>query len=159
MAVHNKLTSDGERFLKELEELKRKEVRAGFHRGKKGKKSDGTPSQTDLVDIALYNELGTDTIPARPFLAQTAEQQGNTIKRAGCELVVQVVEGKMDAKNVLKQIGVIAQAAVSYQIENGTFKENKISTIKRKKSDQPLIDTGILKKSVRSKICNKGEYD
>ena len=68
MAGHDKVTAQGKRFLKELQNLSEKQVRVGLKRGKKGKRHNGTSSQTDLVDIALYNELGTSTIPARPFL-------------------------------------------------------------------------------------------
>ena len=55
MAGHDKVTAQGKRFLKELQKLSEKQVRVGLKRGKKGKRHNGTSSQTDLVDIALYN--------------------------------------------------------------------------------------------------------
>ena len=52
MAGHDKVTAQGKRFLKELQKLSEKQVRVGLKRGKKGKRHNGTSSQTDLVDIA-----------------------------------------------------------------------------------------------------------
>ena len=52
MAGHDKVTAQGKRFLKELQNLSEKQVRVGLKRGKKGKRHNGTFSKTDLVDIA-----------------------------------------------------------------------------------------------------------
>ena len=158
MAGHDKTTAAGERFLKELQELSQMQVRVGFQRGKKHK-GKGKRAGVDLVDIALYNELGTDTIPSRPFLAQTVDQQGDSIKQASAEMVVQVVEGKMKGKQALKNIGVLVKGAVQQQMVEGEFVPNAPSTIQRKGSDKPLIDTGQLRQGVSYKICRKGEYD
>lgn len=158
MAGHDKITAAGEKFLKELQELSQMQVRVGFQRGKKHK-GKGKRAGADLVDIALYNELGTDTIPSRPFLAQTVDQQGETIKQASAELIVQVVEGKMKGKQALKNIGVLVKGAVQQQMVEGEFVPNAPSTIQRKGSDKPLIDTGQLRQGVSYQICRKGEYD
>lgn len=158
MAGHDKITAAGEKFLKELQELSQMQVRVGFQRGKKHK-GKGKRAGADLVDIALCNELGTDTIPSRPFLAQTVAQQGEAIKQASAELVVQVVEGKMKGKQALKNIGVLVKGAVQHQMVEGEFVPNAPSTVQRKGSDKPLIDTGQLRQGVSYQICRKGEYD
>ena len=158
MAGHDKTTAAGEKFLKELQELSQMQVRVGFQRGKKHK-GKGKRAGVDLVDIALYNELGTDTIPSRPFLAQTVDQQGEAIKQASAQLVVQVVEGKMKGKQALKNIGVLVKGAVQHQMVEGEFVPNAPSTVQRKGSDIPLIDTGQLRQGVSYQICRKGEYD
>lgn len=158
MAGHDKTTAAGEKFLKELQELSQMQVRVGFQRGKKHKEK-GKRAGADLVDIALYNELGTDTIPSRPFLAQTVDQQGEAIKQASAEMVVQVVEGKMKGKQALKNIGVLVKGAVQHQMVEGEFVPNAPSTVQRKGSDKPLIDTGQLRQGVSYQICRKGEYD
>lgn len=158
MAGHDKTTAAGEKFLRELQELSQMQVRVGFQRGKKHK-GKGKRAGADLVDIALYNELGTDTIPSRPFLAQTVDQQGEAIKQASAKLVVQVVEGKMKGKQALKNIGVLVKGAVQHQMVEGEFVPNAPSTIQRKGSDKPLIDTGQMRQGVSYQICRKGEYD
>lgn len=59
MAGHDKTTAVGKKLFKELKELSEMQVRVGFQRGKKHK-GKGKRAGADLVDIALYNELGTD---------------------------------------------------------------------------------------------------
>lgn len=144
---------DLERLLRELETLKRKQVRIGLQRGKKHKGKN----QADLVDIAVYNEFGTSSIPARPFFAQTVEQQGEFLTEFSSELAGRLVDGTETAESVLKKIGTAAKGAVQYQITNGGFVPNAPATVKRKKSDQPLIDTGLMRQSIQFIICDKGE--
>ena len=48
---------------------------------------------------------------------------------------------------------------VQHQMVEGEFVPNAPSTIRKKGSDKPLIDTGQLRQGVSYKICRKGEYD
>lgn len=167
MAGHDKLTTDGEKLLQELEELTSKQIRVGIQRGekhkskpsgkrRKPKKDDDGP---DLVDVALWNELGTDTIPSRPFLAQTADQHGDEIKDNAVKMVEQLLNGRWTAKDTLNRIGVMTVGFVQNQIKDGDFVPNAPSTVRMKQSEQPLIDTAQLRQSIRHKICPKGEDD
>lgn len=158
MAGHDKTTAAGKKLFKELKELSEMQVRVGFQRGKKHK-GKGKRAGADLVDIALYNELGTDTIPSRPFLAQTVAQQGDAIKKASAEWIMQVAEGKLSRMQALKNIGVLVKGAIQHQMAEGEFAPNTPSTIRKKGSDKPLIDTGQLRQGVSYKICRKGKYD
>ena len=150
MAGHDKVTAQGKRFLKELQKLSEKQVRVGLKRGKKGKRHNGTSSQTDLVDIALYNELGTSTIPARPFFAQT---------EAAVSEAAKVLRRNEKAQQAFREIGTDVQKKVQKRIDEGQFVPNAPSTIKRKGHDHPLIDTGTMRDSISYTVCEKGEYD
>lgn len=68
MAGHDRITAEGRRFFEQIEELKKLQVRVGYQRGEE--QNDGG---MDLVDIAAVNEVGTDTIPARPFMRQSVD--------------------------------------------------------------------------------------
>ena len=48
---------------------------------------------------------------------------------------------------------------MQHQMVEGEFVPNAPSTIRKKGSDKPLIDTGQLRQGVSYKICRKGEYD
>lgn len=69
--VKDRWTSDGARFMKQLDELKRLQVCIGFQSGDKkrkpneqdGKKKSEKRDVTNL-DIAMWNELGTSTSPS-----------------------------------------------------------------------------------------------
>lgn len=159
MAGHDRITADGERFFRELQNLSAKQVRVGLKRGKKGKRHNGTSSQTDLVDIALYNELGTSTIPSRPFLAQTVQMHEEEIKEMAAAEASQVLLGEKDSQMVFEVIGEDVQKKVQNRINEGQFVPNAPSTIKHKGHDRPLIDTGTMRDSISYTICEKGEYD
>ena len=70
----DRITPEGQRFFRELAELKDLEVRVGFQRGD-ASEEDGT----DMCDVAAYNELGTDHIPARPFIRQSVDDNESKI--------------------------------------------------------------------------------
>ena len=148
---HDRLTPEGRRFFAEMEKLRSKRVFIGFQAGKviddRG---------VDMAQIAMFNELGTSTAPARPFLRQTAAENLDDIKAFGGEKIHDIAEGGM-AEDALKQLGVYGKGLVQEQIKNGTFEPNAPSTIRRKKSDKPLIDTGKMRQSVNFVIKKKGE--
>ena len=148
---HDRLTPEGRQFFAEMEKLRSKRVFIGFQAGKviddRG---------VDMAQIAMFNELGTSIAPARPFLRHTVDENLADIKAFGGEKIQDIAEGGT-AEGVLKQLGVYGKGLVQEQIKNGTFKPNAPSTVRRKKSDKPLIDTGKMRQSVNFVIKKKGE--
>ncbi len=159
MAGHDRLTPEGERFFRELQKLSAKQVRVGLKRGRKGKKHNGMPSKADLVEIALYNELGTSTIPSRPFLAQTVQMHEEEIKEMAATEAAKVLRGNGKAQQAFEVIGEDVRKKVQNRIDEGQFVPNAPSTIRHKGHDHPLIDTGTMRDSISYTICEKGEYD
>lgn len=161
MAGSDKITPAGEKLLKNLNKMKKLQVRVGVQGGKKYKKKsrDRKEEGADLVDIAIWNELGTGRIPARPFLGQTVDQHGAEIQKAAAQLVQKICKGQLDAQSALKQLGVLTVGYVQNQITDGDFEPNAPMTVQRKGSDHPLIDTGQLRQGISYVICKKGEYD
>lgn len=151
---HDKLTADGKKLKKELEQLKKLQVRIGFQRGKK--KYD---DETDMCDVALFNELGTSKSPSRPFLRQSVDDNSDKINALCKSIMKNISNGSCTAEEAYKKAGVYIKGLVQEQIKNGEFEANKPSTIKKKGSDKPLIDTGQMRQSVNFVICKKGEYD
>lgn len=162
MAKNDKLTAEGKRFFRELKKLSEKQVRVGVQGGKrhKEKSRDGKEKEgADLVDIAIWNELGTDRIPARPFLGQTVDQHGAEIQKAAAQLVQKICKGQLDAQSALNNLGVLMVGYVQNQISDGDFIPNAPSTIRLKGSERPLINTKQLRGSISPMVCKKGEYD
>ena len=162
MAGSDKITPEGEKLLKELKKLKKLQVRIGVQGGEvhKIRLEDGKEIWgADLVDIAIWNELGTGRIPARPFLGQTVDQHGAEIQKAAAQLVQKICKGQLDAQSALKQLGVLTVGYVQNQITDGDFGPDAPRTVQRKGSDHPLIDTGQLRQGISYVICKKGEYD
>ncbi len=148
---HDRLTPEGRRFYAEMEKLRSKRVFVGFQAGKVT-----DDRGVDMAQIAAFNELGTSDIPARPFLRKTMEDSEDDIQAFCEERVQEIVEGGT-AEDALKQLGVYGKSLIQAKIKDGTWKPNAPSTIKKKKSDKPLIDTGRMRQSVNYVIKEKGE--
>ena len=154
-AVVDKYTPEGARFMKELAELNDLQVRVGFQRGREIEQKNGT----DMCDIAAWNELGTSNgIPSRPFLRDSVDKHGTELN-AFLEDQVELMKRGVSAEQVLKNIGQYQKGRVQEEITDGSFVPNAKSTVRKKHSDHPLIDTGHMRQSVNYVICRKGEYD
>nr|WP_304956395.1 hypothetical protein [uncultured Acetatifactor sp.] len=148
--VRDSLTAEGRKFFRELGELKKMEVRIGFQRGD-AQEEDGT----DMCDVAAYNELGTEHIPARPFIRQSVDDNESKINSFLKEEVKDFTHGK-SAEQILKEIGIFQKDLMQDKITSGSFAPNADSTIKKKGSSKPLVDTGRMRQSVNYVIQKKG---
>lgn len=143
------LTQEGKRFMKALEQLEDLEVFVGLQREQEYK--DGT----SMVDVAAYNEFGTSTIPARPFFKQSYENHQGELQAACIQAAKTVIAGGAPDK-ALNIIGTFAVGLVQEEIVNGNFAPNAPSTIRKKKSDKPLIDTGQMRQGIHHVKRRKG---
>ncbi len=176
--VKDRWTSDGARFMKQLDELKQLQVCIGFQSGDKkrkpgeqdGKKKSAERDVTNL-DIAMWNELGTSTSPSRPFMRNSIDRHVDVIRAAAAKQI-QALSSGASARQVLTMMGNIQKGLMQHEIMTGQFAPNAEITIhggwmrskktgKRfyvqgKKSDRPLVHTGQLRKSVHFVIKPKG---
>jgi len=150
MAEHDKLTADGKKFFKEIEKLKKLQVRIGYQQGAE-KEDNGA----DLVDVAMWNELGTVNMPPRPFLRQSVDNNAERITSICKAQLQDIADGKKTAKDALQALGVLQKALIQDSIGNGDFEPNAPATVRKKKSDKPLIDTGRMRQSVNFVITDK----
>ena len=96
--VREKVTADGKKFQKMLEDLDKLEVRIGIQQGA------GSDNGVDLVDIAMFNELGTVHIPSRPFLRDSVDAHSSEINVFLQSMRTQLIKGG-SAEDALKKIG------------------------------------------------------
>lgn len=165
MAVYK--TSGGEvRYAPEkfIEKIKRQykekfSIAVGFPAGKVG--SIQYPDGTPLIDVAVYNNYGTFNkdgtvhIPPRPFLDVGGLKAVEKTKALRIDLMRRVNEGQIPLEEAADIIGAKAASVVRLTIRNFSDPPNAESTIARKKSDNPLVDTGLLMKSVTWEIREK----
>lgn len=144
------LTPEGKRYFEKLKKLSKMEIRVGFQ-GWTNAYKDGT----DLIDVAAFNEFGTSDIPARPFMRQSFESHEDKLEAAGRRANNALARGD-SVEQVLKRTGVAAKGLIQKEIREGEFVPNKPSTVSKKGSDQPLIDTGHMRQSVQYVIKRKG---
>ena len=135
------LTPAGRKFFRELKKLQDLEVQVGFQGDQKYE--DGT----SIAEVAAYNEFGSSDTPERPIRRQSFENHEAELK-AGCEAANRIVNSGGSAEQALQQLGAMAKGLVQDEIVNGDFAPNAESTIQKKGSEQPLIDTGTMRQSV-----------
>lgn len=167
--VRDQWTADGKRFMRELEDLTRLKVCIGYQasdgehkamkqdgkRRKKGKTSKKDKSISNL-DVAMWNELGTSRSPSRPFMRNSIDNHTDVIRAAAGAQIKQLAAGA-SARAVLESMGAIQKGLMQREITEGRFVANASSTILRKKSDRPLVDTGQMRQSIHFVIKPKGD--
>ena len=151
--VKVKDTAEGKRLKKMLDELSQKKVRIGFQKGK-ATEDDGT----DVCDVAAWNELGTEHSPSRPFLRKSVDENEAKINSFLQSQRRALINGT-PAEQILKEIGIFQKDLIQEKITEGSYEPNAPSTVKRKGSSKPLIDTGRMRQSVDYVIAKKGEDD
>ncbi|MBZ7262482.1 hypothetical protein FMK81_13295 [Klebsiella oxytoca] len=140
----------GEKLAKKLKEIQdritaKKRVLVGLPAGS-GNYDEGAP----IVVIGAVQEFGSadGRVPERSFLRVPLYQNIDNIKKGFAALTSQVTRGEISAFQMLDQIGARAVGYCVEAIEGGIEPANAESTIRRKGSSTPLIDTGILKSKI-----------
>ena len=131
-------TPVGERIFRELEKLNKLLAQIGYESGKSKEKNGA-----DVCAVAAWNEFGTINIPSRPFMRKSVDDNKDEIS------------GRKTAEQVFKEIGLFQKGLIQKKITDGSFEPNAPSTIRQKKSDKPLIDTGRMRQSVEIFIEKK----
>ena len=100
-----------------------------------------------MAQLGAIQHFGTQTIPARPWL--------DVGVKSGTQDYLEVIQNHSDdIDNALEIIGQIAVGKVQQYMTDLQSPANAPSTIARKGSSNPLIDTGALRQSVTYSITS-----
>ncbi len=161
--IFAKDTKDGKKFAEMLKEIDSASVRIGYQSGEKfytPTDEDGNKIKNakpvDMLDVVMFNELGTSRIPPRPFLTNSVDLNRKRIETFIDENAKEVVEGKITSEQFLNRIGTNHVSLVQESILTGDYVPNAPYTIMKKHSDKPLIDTGQMMQSVHYIIKEGG---
>lgn len=120
-------------------------------------------SLLSLASLALIHEKGSVNgpvkIPARPFMAQTADKNKAEAEKMLAKAAQLIVYGNMLPSKAMEAVGHWYSGKMKEIFDIGTFAENAEYTKLLKGSDKPLIDTGHLRKSIRSKVSLKHQVE
>ena len=144
-----------EAVMKQVNELSRLQVLVGFPAATASR--SGEPINN--AALAYIQEHGSPArnIPARPFLGPAVNaMQDRAVAMLRQAADLQLHDKPAEARNALDALGLAAQAAVRNKIVSGPFVPNAPSTIARKGSDRPLIDTGAMLAAVNYVVRRKG---
>lgn len=108
-----------------------------------------------LAQIAYIMEKGSavNNIPARPFMHQTRERNEKRVLGLSKKLLKNLSNGSTSAIDAIKKLGASYEGAMKRIFIEGTFAPNAPATVRRKKSSRPLIDTSLLRQSIKFKVA------
>lgn len=102
-------------------------------------------SGVDMATLLLIHELGTPTIPARAPVASTFRDRADELSQILGKLADLVITDKITVDDALNRLGLWGSTAVKNTIVSTDLPPPlKASTVERKGSSKPLVDTGQL---------------
>lgn len=107
----------------------------------------GKRSGAEVVQYAATNEFGTSRIPERSFLRSTVREKRDVYVRLLRE-AANAILGGAEPSVVMGRIGLRVVRDVRIKITRIRLPPNAPSTIRRKGSSNPLIDTGRMRQSI-----------
>ncbi len=144
-----KETIDGIRVKMLMKKLEKFKVDVGFNESS-GSYEDGPT----VAEVAAWNEYGTERSPARPFQRRTFEDCRDDIVNYTNNMLKVAIHGG-GAKELLNSVGAYTKGKMQKEIRDGDWEPNAPSTIAKKGSSKPLIDTGRMRQSIVYTISKK----
>jgi hypothetical protein len=128
---------------------KARTLTVGIHEAEAGAPSgDG---KLTVGEVATINEYGLG-VPERSFLRSWADTGAADHKATLRRIGENVIKGKGTPEQGLEQAGLKFVGEIQAKIAGGVPPPNAPSTVARKGSSTPLIDTGQLRSSIRHKV-------
>ena len=145
---------DGKALKKKQERLNfssKSKVKVGFPEGG-GEYPDGTP----VVTVAVWNEFGietdTHTQYERPFFRLAMLDNRAKYRKMNKSFAKKILDGKITIEQALGLLGEEAVADIIDSINELSDPANEPSTIAKKGSSNPLVDTKLMGQSVRAEV-------
>lgn len=138
------------KLVKSAKDTGKRIVTVGVH-ADAGQSADGKAS---IQEIATIHEFGLG-VPQRSFIGAWADENEAKNQARIKKLALAVKNGKITEEQALDQFGLLAVGEIQQRIADGIPPENAPSTVARKGSSTPLIDTGSLRSSIRHKVESK----
>ncbi len=138
-------------FVKSMDD--KHQVQVGVFGNKSSRKDS---SKLSNAEVGAINEFGSFSrgVPPRSFLRMPIHtQQDQILKQVKPGAQEMIAAGKMTL--LLKRLGIACENVIQAAFASrgfGTWKANQPSTIRRKGSDSPLIDTAQLRRSIASRV-------
>lgn len=117
--------------------------------------ADGAKEYQDgvtVADVAEWAEFGTETEPERSFLRAWFDENQDQIRQQIAKLMPAVVRGSRTKAQVLELVGLWAVGQIQQRIATSIPPPNAPSTIEKKGSSTPLIDTGTMRSSISHRV-------
>jgi hypothetical protein len=143
-----------EKLKKRAKEIPRKTVAVGFPKGKLN-----TPHYEDgasIIDVAIWNNFGIG-VPKRDFMTPSTRKWKEFCTELINSMKMEILEGKINIDDVLNLAGQKGADIISEEIIKLRTPPNSPYTIEKKKSSNPLVDTGDMSKAPMHEIREVAE--
>lgn len=149
LKVTDEWTAFGKAFKKEMVIMQGKPyVKVGFPAGDAFEKEEGNGITVGMV--AIFAEFGTWSEPERSFLRATFDEKQREIKEFIAQLMYKISGLEITTEQALNQLGAFGVKLVVQKIDSQIPPPNAPSTIARKGSSTPLIDSGQMRQTLLS---------
>ncbi|PGH19992.1 hypothetical protein RN96_12875 [Fusobacterium polymorphum] len=147
--------------LKEIEYLATRQVEIGILAIDKS--LTGENGKITILEYAIYNEYGTPSMPARPFMRNAFDSNRGIISNLIQAAPKKVIKGEKSGKEALMEIGETIRGLIIQSIATAQAwavpNDPKTLKIKTKNGQtnntKPLLDNRFLIKSIRYQIVNE----
>lgn len=147
---------------KNLAELASKDILVGIPKEATNEKDGKTFYLADIAFLQNYGSYSekenrhltgdeakeSGKIPPRPFGSTLIENFGEKIRKFYQKEVKESLKGKRSMKQALNRVGFIAAGFMKQNLSTGNWEPNAESTIAKKGSSKPLIDTGEMRRAI-----------
>lgn len=141
------------RFVDRMRRMDDQQVIVGVPRGKQHIDADGHAVDMALIAEVLNYGSASRNIPARPFVEPPINQNMQKYQKLMAREARGILLGRDTLNRALAKAGMVMVADIQdYMVSHTGFKPLAASTIKRKGSSKPLIDTGQLRQSITYKV-------
>ncbi len=143
------------RLSKAWRRLDGSKITVGVHEG-----AGDYPTGVGVADVATWNEFGTRNIPERSFIRSTMDIKRRNFLKFEEKLFDQMISGLINEKQVINKMGFRIKSAIETRIKTASqwAEPNALSTATQKnrsggaiRGASPLIETGLLSRSITSK--------
>jgi hypothetical protein len=121
--------------------------------GDKAQRRKPDSPEITVADVAAWAELGLGQ-PQRSWLRGYIDTNGREIQKVIKRELNKVQKDKQSLRRAMDRIGVWLVGEIQDRIANGIAPANAPSTIEKKGSSTPLIDTGQFRSSITSRSNN-----
>jgi len=144
------------RIKKELRKLDKSFTKVGLPQEgavaspqRKGSGKESFKEMSELVIVGASNEFGTKRIPERSFLRSATDENIRSVENVKDKEYSKLLSGTTTYKKALGRVGEFLTGKVKKKIRDLKMPVNAPTTIARKKSANPLVDTGQMVQSIQ----------
>jgi hypothetical protein len=149
-----KVSGGYKKFAQQAKFLRGAYVTIGIHED-----AGAYPDGTSVVQVALWDEFGTETSPERSFFRSTLDRKEGQINQWREEMIKKIVDGEMTVEKALETLGFRIREMIKNTIQSNVPPPNAPSTLDHKKREgvapRTLMESTLLLRSVEYKVVLK----